>query len=77
VNPGQCTIYDDWRQGLSNYDNTYGAALVAKGPAAVQARFSSRDIAFARGLNDHGDTAADCAPLSQGYVVSPLTKQKE
>jgi hypothetical protein len=64
--PGTCDIYDNWRQGLSNYTNTYGAALVAKGPAAVQANFASRRFVFARGTADYGNDASDCAPASQG-----------
>lgn len=64
--PGTCSIYDNWRSGLSNYTNTYGASLVAAGPAAVQANFATRRYVFARGLIDFGDDSSDCSPLSQG-----------
>jgi hypothetical protein len=66
INPVDCDIYDDWRQGLNDYTNTYGAALVAKGPAAVQANFRTRRFVFARGLEDYGNDQSDCAPSSQG-----------
>jgi hypothetical protein len=65
--PASCTEYDDWRAGLSNYTNKYGADLITQGPAAVQANFFSRRFVFARGLADFGDyQGAGCAPTSQG-----------
>jgi hypothetical protein len=67
INPDpECTIYDDWRQGMSSYDNEYAAALVAKGTAAIEANFRTRRFVFARGLNDFGNDDSSCAPGSQG-----------
>ncbi|KAH8830294.1 hypothetical protein DL96DRAFT_1592340 [Flagelloscypha sp. PMI_526] len=64
--PADCTDYDDWTEGLSNYTNAYEFDAVNEGPEFVQQRYSSRDIAYARGLNDHGDQSDDCKPVSQG-----------
>jgi hypothetical protein len=61
-----CPTYDNWRSGLSNYTNTYGASIVASGPAAVQSRWFSRRVILARGLADFGNDASDCSPYTQG-----------
>ena len=66
LDTSSCSTYDDWREGLSNYDPTYGAALVAQGDAAVLANYNSRSIAYARGLNDFGDDSSTCAPYTTG-----------
>ena len=66
----QCSTYDYWRDGLSNFNATYGALLVnnasASGRAAVQARYKSRQIAYARGTLDFGDDSTTCAPYTTG-----------
>jgi hypothetical protein len=64
--PSTCTMYDDWRYGLSNYGNDYASGLVAAGPAAVEANFRTRRFVFARGLQDFGQDSSTCAPISQG-----------
>lgn len=61
-----CPGYDDWRDGLSNYDQTYGSSLVASGAGAVLANYNSRSIAYARGLQDFGDDSSDCSPFTTG-----------
>lgn len=65
VNPS-CPTYDVWRDGLTNYTNTYGAALVSSGRSNVLARYNSRNIAYARGTLDFGDEASTCAPYTTG-----------
>jgi hypothetical protein len=64
--PATCTMYDNWRYGISNYTNTYAAGLVAAGSAAVEANFRTRRFVFARGLDDWGLDSSTCAPTSQG-----------
>ncbi|RDW89749.1 hypothetical protein BP6252_01781 [Coleophoma cylindrospora] len=66
IDTSSCSTYDDWRDGLSNYDPTYGATLVAKGDAAVLANYNSRSIAYARGLQDLGDDSSGCEPGTTG-----------
>jgi hypothetical protein len=67
INPtSNCKTYDDWRDGLSNYDVKYGSKLVAKGPAAVEKNFRTRRFVYARGLKDFGNDEDDCPPVSQG-----------
>ncbi|KAI9693780.1 MAG: hypothetical protein M1822_003051 [Bathelium mastoideum] len=61
-----CPTYDDWREGLSDFNQTYGATLVGQGDAAVQARWNSRSINFARGTQDTGDDSTTCAPETTG-----------
>ncbi|KAL3418802.1 wsc domain-containing protein [Phlyctema vagabunda] len=63
-----CSTYDDWREGLSNYDavNSYGSALVAEGREAVLARYNSRSVNYGRGVQDLGDTSSTCAPRVSG-----------
>lgn len=66
----QCSTYDYWRDGLSNFNATYGATVVnnasSSGRAAVQARYNSRQIAYARGTLDFGDDSTTCAPYTTG-----------
>lgn len=70
LSTASCATYDSWRDGLSNYTNTYGAALVANasaaGRAAVLANYQSRQIAYARGTQDFGDDSTTCAPYTNG-----------
>lgn len=61
-----CTIYDDWRNGLSNYTNIYGATLANSNSNQVLTRWNSRQVTLARGLSDFGDDSSNCAPLTQG-----------
>lgn len=65
-----CSIYDNWKEGLSNYPNTYANATVANGSdagrAAVMANYNSKALTYVRGLQDLGDDSSDCKPLSQG-----------
>jgi hypothetical protein len=66
IDPGSCTIYNDWREGLSKYTNTYGADIVGQGSQAVTDLYHSRSAVYARGLSDFGNEASNCAPDSQG-----------
>ncbi|KAI8632121.1 WSC domain-containing protein [Xylariaceae sp. FL1651] len=66
VDPGSCSIFDDWRYGLQNYTPSYNTDLIKKGAAAVQANYQSKAIAYARALQDRGDTSSDCGPESTG-----------
>lgn len=68
VAPGTCTTYDDWEWGLSNYTETqtYNQGIVALGVGAVQSNLAAKNVAYARGLNDHGDYGEGCDPYSQG-----------
>jgi hypothetical protein len=68
VAPVNCSTFDDWEWGLSNYTQTqtYNEGLIALGPSAVQANLNSKNVAYARGLNDHGDYGEGCDPYSQG-----------
>jgi hypothetical protein len=61
-----CATYDDWRDGFSSYDVTYGAS-VARSPTAILSNYNSRSIVFARGLNDFGDDSSDCDPFTTGF----------
>jgi len=73
---GSCTIYNNWREGLDGYTNAYENTFVNTLKTGVLARYRSRDIAYARGLNDNGDVSDDCAPYPAGYasVHSPLLR---
>lgn len=64
-----CGAYDDWNNGLSNYTSAsqaYAQNLVAQGYDAVKANFQSKQIAWLRSTQDHGDTSDGCAPFAQG-----------
>ncbi|ETN39279.1 uncharacterized protein HMPREF1541_05502 [Cyphellophora europaea CBS 101466] len=61
-----CATYDNWRDGFSNYNNRYGADLVAQGRAAALARYSSRRITYGRGTRDFGDASSGCGPSTTG-----------
>ncbi|KAI1266095.1 WSC domain-containing protein [Xylariaceae sp. FL1019] len=61
-----CATYNDWRDGLDSYEPSYNTALVGKGVAAVQAIYQSRSIAYARALQDRGDTSSTCGPDTTG-----------
>lgn len=66
LDTSDCPTYDAWRVGLSNYTNTYGAALVASGRSAVYANYQSRKIAYARGTQDFGDDSSNCGEFTEG-----------
>ncbi|KAI9687685.1 MAG: hypothetical protein M1820_010391 [Bogoriella megaspora] len=66
IDTSSCADYDDYRDGLSNFTNTYAASLVASGDQAVIDRWNSRSINFARGTQDTGDDSTDCAPGTTG-----------
>jgi hypothetical protein len=66
LSTASCSIYNNWREGLGGYTNAYENAFVNSDPAGVFARYASRDIAYARGLNDNGDVSDDCAPYPAG-----------
>lgn len=66
LDTSSCPTYDDWREGLSNFTNTYGATLLKGGSQAVLNRWNSRNINFARGTQDTGDDSTDCAPETTG-----------
>lgn len=61
-----CSTYDDWRFGLSNYQYRYAADIIGQGGDAVLARYNSRKIAYARGLNDFGSDSPNCDSTSTG-----------
>ncbi|KAL1297988.1 hypothetical protein AAFC00_006495 [Neodothiora populina] len=64
-----CPDYDDYREGYTNYTEygmTYGTPLVNQGREAILANFNTKQVAWARGLLDHGDHSEDCAPYSTG-----------
>jgi len=65
-----CSNYDDWKEGLSNYPNTYANTTVMNGSdagrAAVMANYNSKSLTYVRGLQDLGDDSSDCKPLPQG-----------
>lgn len=69
LSTANCSIYDDYREGYSNFDAypmTYGTSLVSQGVDAIQSNFQSKRIAYARGLLDHGDDSTNCAPYTTG-----------
>ncbi|KAI0203467.1 WSC domain-containing protein [Astrocystis sublimbata] len=66
LDPSTCSVYDDWRNGLSNYSPSYNTDLVARGGDAVRANYQSKSIAYLRSLQDFGDDSSDCAPFTQG-----------
>lgn len=61
-----CSTYDNWREGFSAYTNRYGNEIVSQGREAVLARYTSRQIAYARGTRDWGDDSFTCAAFTQG-----------
>ncbi|KAF9015825.1 hypothetical protein BDZ89DRAFT_1141878 [Hymenopellis radicata] len=71
VSTGQaagCTTGDEWSTGVGNYTVDYEAAFVRSlGAAGVKARYDARNIAYGRGLNDHGDySEGKCGPYTEG-----------
>lgn len=66
VDYSTCSTYDDWRDGLNAYTNTYGATLVASGRDKVLANYNTKRIAYARGTLDLGDDSSTCAPGTTG-----------
>jgi hypothetical protein len=66
LSTASCPEYNDWRNGLDNYTNSYGADLVAQGYTAVLDRYNDQTIAYGRGVRDFGDQSTDCGPYSTG-----------
>ncbi|THW45516.1 WSC-domain-containing protein [Aureobasidium pullulans] len=69
LNIPDCPTYNDYREGFAQfveYGMTYGANLVAQGLDAIKANFDSKQIAWARALQDFGDHASSCAPQTTG-----------
>jgi len=61
-----CSTFNDWNDGLSNYDITYNTALVTQGTSAVQANYNTRTLAYARATRDMGDYSENCNPYTTG-----------
>ena len=66
-----CTSYDDYRSGYTNYDSyagglTYGSSLVAAGRDAILSNINTKQIAYARALLDHGDHSSGCGANTTG-----------
>ncbi|KAI0123388.1 hypothetical protein BJ170DRAFT_713574 [Xylariales sp. AK1849] len=69
-------IYNDWREGLDNYESygsdhagnlTYNLGLMAQGSEAVLANYQSKTVAHGRGILDRGDySEGSCAPYTTG-----------
>jgi hypothetical protein len=69
LNVPDCPTYNDYREGFAQYVEygmTYGANLVAQGLDAIKANFDSKQIAWARALQDFGNHASSCAPATTG-----------
>ncbi|KAI0146251.1 hypothetical protein GGR57DRAFT_506543 [Xylariaceae sp. FL1272] len=61
-----CPDYNDWREGLDNFDVSYNTELVEQGPAAVAANYRNKGIAYGRGLRDLGGFDDTCGANTQG-----------
>lgn len=64
-----CPDYDVYRDGYADYEDypmTYGAELVAKGRDAILENYDSRQIAYARALQDMGDHSSTCGANTTG-----------
>lgn len=64
-----CPDYDDYREGYSNYEDypmTYNTELVDQGSEAILKNFQSRQIAWARALQDMGDHSSACGANTTG-----------
>ncbi|KAM0723006.1 hypothetical protein Q7P37_001204 [Cladosporium fusiforme] len=64
-----CPDYDDYREGYSNYEDypmTYNTELVAEGSEAILKNFQSKQIAWARALQDMGDHSSACGANTTG-----------
>ncbi|KAK8257222.1 WSC domain-containing protein [Phyllosticta capitalensis] len=65
-----CTVYDDWRDGFNAYPTLYNVALVNTSSgidrAGVLANYRKKNLAYARGIQDFGDDASNCAPGTTG-----------
>ncbi|KAL0260501.1 hypothetical protein SLS55_004190 [Diplodia seriata] len=66
IDYSSCPAYDDWRDGLSSYTNTYGATVVNAGRDAVLRNYNTKKIAYARGTLDLGDDSSGCGPTTTG-----------
>ncbi|KAH8806505.1 hypothetical protein DL96DRAFT_1562627 [Flagelloscypha sp. PMI_526] len=70
IDPGTCTKYDWWSEGLGNYTNTYNTEFVQGDLEVIRKCFEKRDVAYARGLNDFGKSDDDCPNILEGKPVS-------
>lgn len=64
-----CPDYDDYREGYSNYEDypmTYNTELVSEGSEAIIKNFQSKQIAWARALQDMGDHSSNCGANTTG-----------
>ncbi|KAM0716672.1 hypothetical protein Q7P37_008117 [Cladosporium fusiforme] len=64
-----CPEYNDWREGLANYEDygmSYGSELVKQGEQAVIHNFQKHNIAYARALQDQGDHSSSCGSNTTG-----------
>lgn len=64
-----CASYDIYRDGFANfteYPMTYGKELVASGLDAILMNFQSKQIAWARALQDMGDHSSTCGANTTG-----------
>lgn len=64
-----CPDYDNYRDGYTDYEDypmTYNAELVAEGTDAILENFQSRQIAWARALQDMGDHSSTCGANTTG-----------
>ncbi|RYO92500.1 hypothetical protein DL763_004629 [Monosporascus cannonballus] len=78
MSTGNCSeVWDNWREGLSNYMNydvehsgemTYNVELAQAGPEAILANYNNRSIAYGRATRDRGDfkDIYDCAVYTTG-----------
>ena len=64
-----CADYDVYRDGFANFEDypmTYNKDLVNAGPDAILKNFQSRQIAWARALQDMGDHSSTCGANTTG-----------
>jgi hypothetical protein len=64
-----CPDYDDYREGYANFEEygmTYGVGLVKQGRDAILENYRSKEIAYARALQDQGDHSSACGANTTG-----------
>ncbi|KAI1262638.1 hypothetical protein F5Y18DRAFT_148379 [Xylariaceae sp. FL1019] len=66
LDTSSCTDYNDWRQGIDNFDVPYNTALLAQGSAAVTENYKRKGIAYGRALRDLGGIDEGCGATVQG-----------
>lgn len=68
-----CENYNNWKEGLDNYDNDYNKAWVTNWrDGHVKESYTNRSIAYARGLNDFGGQTHTCSADTTGYITVSL-----